>query len=366
MHERKDGNTRPARRIVISVACRNVLTSEGAQAQTLRGYFNLPTAIPPKGRPLLLKSLIKGVLTNVPGVESLLRQRSTGGTDTAAYSYGVWMKHLTLLWANGVRRLPDTVAELGPGDSLGIGLSAVLCGANTCYSLDIQEYANTAVNLRIFDELVELFRSRRGRPTAGWPSFDEHLDARLFPSHILTDAVLEASLAKPRLEQIRNAIADPEGRCGGITIRYVVPWSDPSVVMRESIDLVLSQSVLEHVVDLEATYQALQVWLRPGGCMSHQIDFDAHGLADKWNGYRTYSENLWRTVMGKRIYLINREPCSTHVRLLEKNGFRVTRCLKRVRTDGIERAQLSPRWKDISDEDLTCISTFLVAVKPAH
>lgn len=314
---------------------------------------------------MLLKSLIKGVLTNVPGAERLLRQRSTGGTTSASYSYGVWMKHLTLLWANGLHRMPATVAELGPGDSLGIGLAAVLSGANTYYALDVEKYSDTEVNLRIFDELVQLFRNRAGRPTAGWPNFDEHLDARHFPAHILTDAVLEASLAKPRLERIRNAIASPDGRHDGITVKYIAPWSDPSVVLPESVDLVLSQSVLEHVVDLEGTYEALDFWLRAGGCMSHQIDFDAHGLADKWNGYRTYSETLWRILLGKRLYMINRAPCTTHLRLLEKNGFRVTSCLRQVRTDGIERGQLAQRWKDISDEDLACCSAFVQALKPA-
>jgi hypothetical protein len=77
------------------------------------------------------------------------------------YCYEVWLKHLTLLWANGLRTIPDTVAELGPGDSLGTGLAALLSGANHYYALDIIRYADTPRNLMIFDQLVDLFQRRR-------------------------------------------------------------------------------------------------------------------------------------------------------------------------------------------------------------
>jgi len=310
---------------------------------------------------MVLKSLLKGVLTNIPGAEPLLRQRITGGTNSASYAYDVWMKHLTLLWANGLRTIPETVAELGPGDSLGIGLAAMLCGARRYWALDVQEYANPAANLLVFDQLVELFRARAPRPTAGWPDFDQYLDRRLFPSHILTEAVLSASLAESRIRKIRDAIVNPGQPKDGMSVTYIVPWSDAGVIVRGSVDLVLSQSVLEHVVDLEGTYRALALWLKPGGRMSHQIDFDSHGIASAWNGYRAYSETFWRILLGKRLYMINREPPSTHLRLLEANGFHVTCLMQAMRTDGIDRSRLAPRWRGLSDQDLNCSGVFVQA-----
>lgn len=310
---------------------------------------------------MLVKSLVKGVLTNIPGVEPLLRQRSTGGTNSASYAYGVWMKHLTLLWANGLRAIPDTVAELGPGDSLGIGLAAMLCGARRCYALDVQEYANPAANLMMFEQLVELFRARAASPTAGWPDFGQYLDRRNFPSHILTESVLSASLAESRIGRIREAIVNPGQPQDGLSMTYVVPWSDASVIVRGSVDLVLSQSVLEHVVDLESTYRALALWLKPGGIMSHQIDFDSHGITAAWNGYRAYSETFWRILLGKRLYMINREPPSRHIHLLEANGFHVTCFMQAMRTDGIPRSRLGGRWRDLTDEDLNCSDAFVQA-----
>ena len=76
-----------------------------------------------------LTPVIRGAAAYIPGLYKAVsnwRKVGTGGTDTAAYCYDVWLKHLTLLWANGLRTIPDTVAELGPGDSLGTGLAALL------------------------------------------------------------------------------------------------------------------------------------------------------------------------------------------------------------------------------------------------
>ena len=83
--------------------------------------------------------------------------------------------------------MPLTLAELGPGDSIGIGLSAMLSGVDNYYALDVVEYSNTEFNLKIFDELVELFKGRAAGPGNGWPDYSQHLNKHRFPNHILTE-----------------------------------------------------------------------------------------------------------------------------------------------------------------------------------
>jgi hypothetical protein len=57
----------------------------------------------------------KGASDVDPRVRRALYNRDAAtGTDSAAYCYGVWIKHLTLLWASGMRAVPHTVLELGP------------------------------------------------------------------------------------------------------------------------------------------------------------------------------------------------------------------------------------------------------------
>ncbi len=306
-----------------------------------------------------IRPLAKGLLTYVPGSQHFLPKHTTGGTNSARYCYGVWMKHLTLLHEQGVTGLPETVAELGPGDSLGIGLAAMLSGSNRYYALDVLPFANVESNLKIFDELVELYLNRVACPTGGFPEFQMYLDEDLFPSHILTDNMLSESLSNDRLEAIRRALQAVGTTVDNITIEYLVPWSDEAVLQPGSVDLVISHSVLEHVVDLEATYRALKRWLKPGGMMSHQIDFTSHGLSDEWNGYRGYPDWLWKAIVGKRDYLLNRAPHSVHRRLVLNNGFDLLCDLEKIRSDGIPRSKHARRWQDISEDDLKCSGAFM-------
>jgi len=308
--------------------------------------------------------IVKGSLTYIPGLKDVLLKKDTGGTNSARYCYDVWLKHLTMLGANGMESIPNTLAELGPGDSIGIGLAAMLSGVDTYYALDVKRYSNVDFNIKIFDELVVLFRERAARPTAGWPDYDQYLDENLFPSHILTDDVLGMSLSEERVSRIRNAIMKPESSNEGIIIRYIVPWSNEGVIDKETVDVIVSHSVLEHVVDLDSTYHALYSWLKRGGMTSNQIDLSSHGLSKKWNGFRAYPEWVWKMIVGKRPFLINRQPYSVHVNLMEKNGFKIICNLRHYRKEGgIERRQLSSYWKDISDDDLTISGTFIQAQK---
>jgi hypothetical protein len=116
-------------------------------------------------RALEMKSLIKGLLTYIPGIYPIFRSRGTGtkDSDSGSYCYGVWLKHLTLLWENNVRSIPHTIAELGPEDSLGVGLAAILSGVSNYYGLDVIRHSATARNLRIFEELADLFKARAAR-----------------------------------------------------------------------------------------------------------------------------------------------------------------------------------------------------------
>lgn len=312
---------------------------------------------------MIVRPLIRGLLTFVPVAGSLTSRRRAGHTDSAEYCYSVWLKHMTLLRAHGLQSMPGTVAELGPGKSIGAGLAALLSGAEHYVGLDVAGQWDIELNLRILDELIDLFRAHAPRPDRGWPDFSPYLDARLFPSLILTPEVLERTLAPDRIDRIRKALEGKQAQGASPTIKYMVPWSDPAIIEENSVDLVFSHSVLEHVVDLEGTYQALYAWLKPGAWTSHQVDFTSHGLTKEWNGYRACSEALWKMILGRRLYLINRHPVSVHLDLIEKAGLRITVALENRRTDGVQRARLASRWAAISEDDLTCCGLYLIARK---
>jgi SAM-dependent methyltransferase len=309
-----------------------------------------------------LAPFAKGLLTYIPALNDFVAPKFGGHTDSAQYCYGVWMKHLTLLRAHGLTTIPDTVAELGPGDSLGVGICALLSGANHYVGLDVMPHSNPRRNQLIFKDLVPLFRNRAPNKDKGWPGFAEYLDERQFPSHILTEDVLRESLDPERLAEIDLAVSVPS-KGAAITAEYKAPWFDPTVIQESTVDLILSHSVLEHVVDLRDAYASLYQWLKPGGWMSHQIDFKSHGISKRWNGYRGCSETVWKLMFGKRLFMINRHPPSTHLKLLREAGFKLVTQQKFLRTDGIGRDELAPLWADISEEDLNCSGMYVIATK---
>lgn len=310
-------------------------------------------------------AILKGLGTFVPGLYDLVSNRRTGGTTSARYCYSVWLRHLTRAWRSGFQSIPQTVAELGPGDSLGIGLSALLCGAETYYALDAVDYADRKRNLAIFDELVELFRARA--PIPGPDEFPETkplLDDYSFPATILSQERLAHTLAPERLDWIRAALAG-SGDAGEIRIVYHAPWDAQDVdIEAGSVDMIYSQAVFEHITALEEAYRTLFRWLRPEGLLSNTIDFRAHGTSDQWNGHWAYSDLTWRLIRGRRRYPVcNREPLSTHLELMERVGFRIVEMTPTERRDGIRREQLAPRFDHVSEQDLITSDVFVQATR---
>lgn len=313
-----------------------------------------------------IRPLLTGLASYIPGLYNYYAL-GTGGSNSASYCYGVWIKHLILLRQAGLQKIPNTIAELGPGDSLGIGLAALLSGANEYYALDVKKSCNTERNLGVLNELVELFRARARTPASeGFSDIKPYLDSNVFAGVILTEEQLMESLREERIDDIRRAImglqSDAIDQSGKIKIRYIVPWSDPDALDPESVNLIYSQAVLEHVDNIDDVYRAMSTWLKPGGYMSHEIDFRSHNLTKEWYGHWACNEITWRIARGKKPYLLNRQPCSAHVDLLSKYGFRIVSKFLHTDPTGITRKQLATKWQNMTDGDLCCAGAHIQAV----
>lgn len=318
---------------------------------------------------MILMRVARGLLTYVPAIEKRM-PRSTGGTDSARYCYSVWLRHLVMANASKLPVEPRVVGELGPGDSLGLGVMALLTGASRYVGLDVVQYADTSRNVAMLDELVRLLHARAAIPDATeFPEVKPYLASYEFPSRVLTEDRLGRSLAPARIAAIRRAlehVGETVNTENGeeICITYRVPWFDPAVIQRGSIDMVYSQAVLEHVDDLATTYTALAAWLKPGGVASHQIGFVSHGITPEWNGHWTISDPVWKLIRGRRPYLLNREPASTHVKLLRESGLEIVKEESVKIPSDISRDRLAPRFRYFSEDDLTTKAIYLLAVKP--
>jgi hypothetical protein len=310
------------------------------------------------------RRLAMGIASYVPGVLRLANNR-TGGSDSARYCYAVWMRHLCKAAGPRHQPVPHSLAELGPGDSLGFGLAAILSGTDTYLAFDVAAYADPERNLHVLDELIDLFQRRE--PIPGESEFPRvfPLDSYAFPHELIPEERLSASLDPARLEVVRALVAGTAGdSADGLTIRYEPAWTDISSVAHGAVQMICSQAVLEHVDALDMAYVAMRRWLAPGGLMSHQIDFTSHGTARVWNGHWTFSDREWRLVRGRRPWFLNRQPLSTHIELMRAHGFQVTEVLRRFGPSELGRERLAPRFAHLDDEDLESAGAFVQAITP--
>lgn len=312
---------------------------------------------------MVLRYILSGLLSYVPVLRRRILRHRTGGTGSARYCYSVWLRHLVWAHRNGLNAAPVTVAELGPGDSLGIGLAALLSGAERYWAFDVVRYADTGENLGVFNELVDLFCARADIPGPDeFPMLLPLLDDYRFPSDLLTDERLDAALADMRLDRIRRSIVTADGSADSM-IEYRVPWSD--AIAPGTVDMIYSQAVLEHIDDLAGAYRAMHQWLAEGGFVSHQIDLKCHGIGDRWNSHWTYSDLVWRLIRGNRAYLLNRQPCSVHLEHMRQVGLDLVSDRRVIDFDsGWEQCDLPERYQHgLWADDFFTTDVFIQALK---
>ena len=306
-----------------------------------------------------IRAVAKGQLYRVPGCSALIglsrpfrRRRAS-----ARYCYSVWLRHLVAARENGLAPTLRVVVELGPGDSLGAGIAALLSGAERYVAVDWVRYTERAGNLDVFEELRELFERRAPIPDNDeFPHVRPKLASYAFPTDLIPVSAKESNV---RL--IRDALAQPdvEDSC----ISYFAPYKESEVVIPGGADFIFSQAVMEHVDDPGSLHRAIHGWLKPGGIASHVVDYRCHATSSRWNGHWTYTDAAWRLIRGGRPYLLNRLPHSSHSWLLAACSFDIAAEAQERADSMILRSELAPRFQGLSDDDLTTLGALFQAVK---
>lgn len=306
------------------------------------------------------------------GLKSLIplprAPRSTGGTVDPTYCYAVWLRHLRMIANAGIDPVRETVVELGPGDSIGTGFTALLTTAQRYIALDVVPHAAEGVQTRLFDAVEEMLRSRAEIPDASaFPDLYPRLRSHEFPSDLLTPAMMETALEHRRVATFRKAITQMAAGDDRSPIRYSCPWS-PRSVSTGSVDLVFSQAVLQEIDNrgsdgaLRRTFAAMAMWLKPGGVISHQIDLGMYG-AKPWDRHWTYGDARWAIIRGRRVNYINREPLSTYEGLCADLGFEIALLDVVPGSNSVPRRKLARRFQSLSERDRSVKAVHLVAVK---
>ncbi|WP_309630378.1 methyltransferase domain-containing protein [Brevundimonas sp.] len=269
------------------------------------------------------RSFATGAMSYIPGLfEWWDDRRPMGNTADPAYCRNIWRFHRD----NALQASPNRLArvgEIGPGATLGVCIAALLDGVDQAVAIDAGHYAKIEANVGMLRSLTE----------GDGASFDR-----------LRDAVAAARDAGP---------AAP--------LKYVAPWSDRTICALDSLDLIFSHSVLEHVSDPAATYAACFSWLKAGGIMSHKIDHSSHALTRSWNGHYEIPDVLWTLIYGRRPYLLNRWRPARHLSAFRAAGFEILASSRFVIGDGLDTEVTLDAWPD--DDRLVRTST-IIARKP--
>ncbi|PWT99248.1 MAG: hypothetical protein C5B51_27495 [Terriglobia bacterium] len=309
-----------------------------------------------------LKAAAGGVKSYMPFLPFFGSYRGTGGSDSSRYCYSVWLRHLTLIGEAGLPGPMDSIVELGPGDSLGVGIAALLTGAKRYIALDVVPHADTQTNLAVFDSLVELFQRREPIPgDSELPGVHPRLPDYAFPIRHLNPDLLRETLAPGRLARIRASIAGAGSGQPESMIRYVCPWYEDSLAEAGTVDVILSQVALQDIEELDHAYGIMTKWLKPRGVMSHQIDFSFPGSDTYWNEHWAYPDFLWKITRGKRPFYFNRAPFSKYLEVTERHGHAIRQTLPVEDRRSLPRTNANARFRHLSERDFATSSAYILS-----
>tara|TARA_X000000950_G_C13896044_1_gene652819 strand:- start:1158 stop:2117 length:960 start_codon:yes stop_codon:yes gene_type:complete len=277
--------------------------------------------------------------------------------NTARYCYSVWLRHIVIANKNGLNTKPKSVAEIGPGDSLGMALCALITGVEEYTIFDSQKNINKEVNYKILDDLIVLFRNMEDIPNEyEFPEIRPKLDNYNFPREILSKSYLKKMLSNERLKNIRRYI--DSFNSNNSKIKYIFNFEKKII---SQFDLFISQAVLEHIDNLDEFFFFMRNALKENGYVSHQIDLKSHNISSKWDGHWQYSKIFWKVLRGNRLWFINRYTYSDYIKLFDKNRFRTLFIDRNIKIPSFNKSKLAKEFKYMSDIDRHTSGFFIQA-----
>ena len=226
-----------------------------------------------------------------------------------------------------------TVVELGPGDTMATAFCFLAYGAARVVCFDrFKLVLDTTKNTLIARQLLSILPEQQRLRMQAILSFDDR-----------GQALWDTS----RLQYLHNRNENIE-------------------LENNSVDIIVSNAVLEHVQDLDALFASMHRILKPGGVMVHAADLKAHGLNYSTElDFLTIPATLWKCMTFYRG-APNRMRKTGYENLLAAHGFectffKVTSHISQedISTFMLKHPDCAARF---SDDDLAC-GGFLFAAK---
>jgi hypothetical protein len=189
------------------------------------------------------------------------------------------------------------VAEIGPGDSLAHGLLFAAAGAARYIAIDrfVGNYTGaTAVN--VYKELIE-----RAPQWIKEGLIERNLSVNTYPWTADSGSAKIIGIYGHAIEEVN----DQSG---------------------QSIDLIVSYNVIEHLKNIELAIEKMSNLLVPHGLMVHRVDYGPHGIFQECINpleFLTLSDVVWNAMGGNRGFP-NRVRHPELLDALRNSGFEVT------------------------------------------
>jgi SAM-dependent methyltransferase len=235
-----------------------------------------------------------------------------------------------------------TATELGPGNSLAQAVLWNLLGVERVLAVDVQQYASAESAPGVYQGVIESLPARIDEGKLPDPLGPEGRASRvdeLFPGGDLAFPVL------------------------GPRIDYRVTDGRNLPLESDTVGLIYSISVLEHVRDTEHLYREMYRVLRSGGLCSHIIDLRDHHHPEPLDFLR-YPDGLWDCMTGRSAGWTNRLRASDHLRLIEAAGLRVHLYDPRYVDEAPSPGDLDARFQGLASDDLRTVAMILILGKP--
>ena len=304
-----------------------------------------------------IKGAIQKALGYVPGggrIHYLLQRRGGGLTDFTREcdikvdDWRLMMGHLRTVKA---RVAGGTLLEMGTGWYPTFPLCLYLSGAGRVYTFDLNPYLKPEMTIDLAERLathVPLIARESGRSEA-------------------EVAAQQAAVA----ESLRGG-ASITAATGGV-IEYCAPAdASKTALPAESVDVVFSNSVLEHVPGevIEACLAEARRILRPGAVVFHSVNCgDHYAYIDRGIDqlhYLQYSEAAWRKWNNAFLYQ-NRLRAIDFTEMATRAGFTIEVDTSRPnpkRLRQLESIRVDPHFARYSREQLAITSIDFVGRKP--
>jgi SAM-dependent methyltransferase len=300
----------------------------------------------------VFKQIFLGLISYIPLLHKNLakiKSFKTGGTNNADYCISVFFKHAFLNNNDSLSMIDKDICEVGPGDSIGVGICALIFGAKSYTAFDSYKFMDNALNIDVFNKITQSLLQRNFQKSVELIksinpkilTINDNLIIRLLSNSEINN--------EARINYIKWSIENIN-QVDSCLHYFVGDWDQ--LPTSKYFDVIICQSVFEYFQNMSVSLKALKNFLKPNGIISTQIDYRGLQFSDEWYSHWGYPDYIWNLIKGKRPMVVNRLRHSQYLDIFSDHKLKIEKLFE-VKAENKHIRNLSfYKEKNISLRDL--------------